>query len=330
MIFAATATQNIGVAVAVIAVLAWLAYVLAGSASARKEVGSEVELAPNRKPYFSDDELEGRKLDRALIAGLGALVIIGVGLPLYWLAEPGRQSGAEVNFSAIAVGRGHTTYLPATEGPTSFGCQTCHGPEGTGGSALFVLEDPETGDFRQVTWQAPALDTVLLRFSPEEVADIITFGRPGTPMPAWGVPGGGPMNEQQISDLVAYLDSIQIDAKEASAQVREDAEAAVGRGDYATLGEALFAGMCARCHTPGAAYDEAGRPGGGAFGPSLVDGATLRQFPLGADHLEFIREGSVANQSYGQRGIGSGRMPGFARYLDDDLIQAIVDYERSL
>lgn len=330
MILAATATQNIGVAVAVIAVLMWLGYVLAGSARARKEVGSEVELAPNRKPYFSDEELEGLKLDRSLIVGLGALVIIGVGLPLYWLTEPGRQSGAEENFGELAVGRGETTYLPSTEGPTSFGCQDCHGPEGSGGSASHVLEDPETGEFQMVTWQAPSLNDVLLRFDADEVADIITFGRPGTPMPAWGVPGGGPMNEQQISDLIAYLESIKIDPEEARAQVRDDAEAALERGDYETLGEALFASVCARCHTPGAAYGEPGLQGGGAFGPSLLDGATRRQFLVEEDHLEFIRDGSEANQPYGERGIGSGRMPGFSDFLDDDLIQAIVDFERSL
>ena len=37
-------------------------------------------------------------------------------------------------------------------------------------------------------------------------------------MPAWGVAGGGPKNEQAVSDLVAYLKSIQISPAKAKAQ----------------------------------------------------------------------------------------------------------------
>ena len=61
-----------------------------------------------------------------------------------------------------------------------------------------------------VNWTAPALNTVLYRFSADEVTYILTYGRPFSPMSAWGVAGGGPMNDQQISDLIAYLASIQI------------------------------------------------------------------------------------------------------------------------
>ncbi len=61
-----------------------------------------------------------------------------------------------------------------------------------------------------MNWTAPALNTVLYRFTPDEVTYILTYGRPFSPMSAWGVAGGGPMNDQQISDLIAYLQSIQI------------------------------------------------------------------------------------------------------------------------
>ena len=59
-------------------------------------------------------------------------------------------------------------------------------------------------------WKAPPLNTELLRFSPEEVEQIITYGRPGTPMQPFGVLGGGAKNEQTIADLVAYIQSIQL------------------------------------------------------------------------------------------------------------------------
>ena len=79
-----------------------------------------------------------------------------------------------------------------------------------GGSAPFSITDPATGEVRSVSWRAPALNTVLYRFTPEEVQYIITYGRPGTPMSAWGLDGGGPLNAQQIDTLIAYLGSIQL------------------------------------------------------------------------------------------------------------------------
>ena len=51
------------------------------------------------------------------------------------------------------------------------------------------------------------------------MTQIITYGRPGTPMPAWGVASGkGVLNAQGISDLVNYLQSLQISAAKATAQ----------------------------------------------------------------------------------------------------------------
>ena len=66
----------------------------------------EIELAPNRKPYLSDEELETTKLNRTLRWALVLLVIVAVGLPLYWLNEPGRMDGAEATFQDAFVSRG--------------------------------------------------------------------------------------------------------------------------------------------------------------------------------------------------------------------------------
>ena len=41
-------------------------------------------------------------------------------------------------------------------------------------------------------------------------------------MPAWGIEGGGPKNDQAISDIVAYLKSIQLSPAKAKAQVTEN------------------------------------------------------------------------------------------------------------
>src|SRR5687767_1776122 len=248
---------------------------------ADEPLGSEIELAPNRKPYFDDEAMEGRRLDRALGWALVLLVISAIGPLVYWLNEPSRQAGAIAEFDSKAVGRGRSLFQP-TDSPehgAHFGCATCHGSVGQGGSTRATLTETD-GSIRQVDWAAPRLDTALLKFSPEEVKTILIYGRANTPMPAWGIEGGGPLNDQQITDLVAYIDSIQLTPAEARKVALEEATLqAKADGLDADDGEVLFKTNCARCHTDGWSYGEADEQANGAFGPSLRDGATTRQFP---------------------------------------------------
>jgi mono/diheme cytochrome c family protein len=222
MILAITAQQAVGIVIALVTVLAWALYLLANSRKAKPEVGSEVELASNRRPYLSDEQLEGPKLDRALTWGLVSLAIIGVGLPLYWLAEPGRQSGAIDNFNETFAHRGEGLFAATDQG--GFNCAGCHGGNSAiGGEVQYTLTDPATGNLRQVTWKAPALNVATLRWSDDQLREILTYGRPFSPMPAWGIDGGGPMNEQQIDNLIAYMHSIELTSEEAQAQAEADA-----------------------------------------------------------------------------------------------------------
>ena len=72
-------------------------------------------------------------------------------------------------------------------------------------------DGPRPGPPETFTWKAPPLNTELLRFTPEEVEQIITYGRPGTPMQALRrVRAVAAKNEQTIADLVAYIQSIQL------------------------------------------------------------------------------------------------------------------------
>ncbi|HZQ26716.1 MAG TPA: cytochrome c [Acidimicrobiales bacterium] len=328
-LLATTAQQKLGIGfvVATLVVVA-VYFVLHLRRRESPPPGSEIELAPNRKPYLSDEELEGPRLERAQLFVLAMMAIIAIGLPIYWLREPGRQAGAINGFAHRAEERGFELFQPAdsTVHGAHFGCATCHGPKGEGGVANYSISDPANKDAppRQVQWKAPALDTVLLRFSPEEVRTILVYGRANTPMPAWGVLGGGPMNDQQIDDLVAYLASIQLKPKDVQA---------ANLKEYGTDGAKLFDAFCSRCHTKGWSYGESDVIGGGAFGPNLTNGATVRQFPARQDHIDFVGAGTEFAKPYGVRGIGSdagGGMPGFAQMLTEDQIAAIVDYERRL
>ena len=100
----------------------------------RKELGSEIELAANRKPYFDDEELEGRRLELVQFIGVLLLVVIVIGLPLYWVFEPSRQAGAREAADDFLIGRGARLFAPTAEG--GYNCAGCHGTmNATGGSA---------------------------------------------------------------------------------------------------------------------------------------------------------------------------------------------------
>jgi mono/diheme cytochrome c family protein len=345
-VLAASTVTVVGAVIASTILIGFVVYVIVNIHTGRAEAGSEIELAPNRKPYLDDEELETSKLDRTLRWALISLVIVGVGLPLYWLNEPSRMSGAVEGFDDKFVSRGEEIY---TEGSQ---CENCHGPDGTGGQAPYTITDADNQFVAQVNWRAPALNTVLLRFSRDEVTDVINYGRPFSPMPGWGAAvNKGPLNEQQISNVVDYLESIQLSPEEAQREAQvalaeelglieegesDDAtiDAALSQIDYQDpeTGKALFnlevaggAYACARCHTRGwsiipdsiepadadlSAY--AGFPdGSGALGPNLTGGLVPKQFASVEELVLFVSTGSVDGEQYGNNGIGRGRMPGF-------------------
>ena len=326
----ATTQAAIGAVILFLAVVTVVVFLFVNARQGRAEVGSEIELAPNRKPYYSDDELEGRRLDRVLTIGLLGLFICAIGVPLYWLAEPGREAGAVKNFNEIFAKRGSELFATTAKG--GFNCAFCHGEKGVGNSGVdYVITDADGKFQKKVSWKGPALNTVLLRFSREEVRYILTYGRPFSPMPAWGVKGGGAMDDQQLQNLIDYLQSIQITPKQAQAEVRdgikkEQAAAEKAGKPYSSEGETLFnlgyysgfaggAYSCGRCHTQGWSYNDKQADGNGAYGPALRNGETQSQFPGAAvgteQQVTFVCTGSEQGKQYGIHGQGTGRMPGF-------------------
>src|SRR5206468_4199052 len=84
----------------------------------------------------------------------------------------------------------------------------------------------------------------------KQLHDIITYGRPGTPMPPWGIASGkGVLNEQGISDLVNYVESIQITPEKAKERFTKQLVDARAKNPGKSDGELLFQLQCARCHT---------------------------------------------------------------------------------
>lgn len=331
MLFASTQSAIGGVALFAALVIA-ISYAWINIRQGRAEVGSEIELAPNRKPYYSDEELEGKKLDRTLTMGLVGLFVVAITLPLYWLNEPGRQEGARRQLKSQFVSRGAAMFDTTENG--GFNCAFCHGGMGAeGGITPFTITDANGQFVKQVDWQGPALNTVLLRHDREEVRYILTYGRTYSPMPAWGVEGGGPLNDQQLQNLIDYIESIQLTPEEAQAAVPEALEAEMAAAEaagvpYASEGEALFnlgyytgfaggAYACGRCHTTGWSYGEKEADGNGALGPSLRDGVSTTRFPGPVagftQQVDFVCAGSERGVNYGRNSQGTGRMPGFCQ-----------------
>ncbi|NLD75233.1 MAG: c-type cytochrome [Acidimicrobiales bacterium] len=233
MLLAASTQTSIGLVILFLAFVIGVAFAFINIRQARPEVGSEIELAANRKPYLSDEELEGRKLDRTLSFGLLGLVVIGVGLPLYWLQEPGRQENAVADMQRKFVDRGAELFATTEEGGNN--CAFCHGAEGVGAATPFTLTDANGRYVKEVNWQGPALNTVLLRFDRDEVRYILEYGRPFSPMPAWGAKGGGALTTQNIQNLIDYMTTIQLTPEEAQAEVTEQAAKMLERKDQACV-----------------------------------------------------------------------------------------------
>jgi mono/diheme cytochrome c family protein len=354
MTLVALTTTTIGIIGLVIIVAGWIIYGLFNVAAGRKEVGSEIELAPNRKPYYDDETLEGPRLERVQLWGVVLLVVIVVALPLYWVFEPSRQAGAQEGWDNRFASWGSQLFAPTAEG--GFNCAGCHGGmQAVGGEAPFTVTDPVTQEVQAVNWKAPALNTALYRFDESEIRFILVYGRPFSPMSPWGLAGGGPMNDQQINNLIAYIKSIQIPRENCAEgedplicadgnlpaktqdEIQAAAEKAVADGDAATVGEALFnldlasgAYSCARCHTLGWSYGQPGVSGQGAFGWNLTGGSVNNHFASQSELVQFVQNGSVYGKLYGRNGQGSGRMPGFGNLLTDEQIDSILEYVRSL
>ena len=205
--------SSIVIVVVALGALGWLAFLVASGMRGR----SSNEIAPNLDPYKTDDELENRRLDRVLSVSVILSAVLAISIPVYWLGEIDRQEGFVHQFEEEGLERG-------LEHVEEFACASCHGPDLVGGAAGYV--DKRSGV--TVAWTAPALNDITYRYDDEEITFWLVYGRPNSPMPAWGTDGGGPMNEQQIDEVLEYLKSIQISQEEALAQVNGRVSAALG------------------------------------------------------------------------------------------------------
>lgn len=286
------------IAIVVLAIGAGLTLVLLlASGNAKRKLSSSIP--PAMRPGYSDDQLEGKHLERLMSWGLVLTLFFAVFLPAYWLREPTRAQDRQEGLFASSFAAGADLYAA--------NCTECHGIDGSGGSA----PSPYGGD----PWPAPNLLNIATRYADsrlvvdirEHIEDTIHRGRPGTPMPVWGAAYGGPLTDFQIEALTDWiLANQQGEVTEADAALNED-------GTEVT-GEELYQNNCVRCH---------GSELQGIVGPTL-QGVFDR-------HTEETILGILQN---GINISGSGMvMPPWqegymyegARF-DDDALNRIIDY----
>jgi mono/diheme cytochrome c family protein len=207
-------TANLITVIALVAGIAWLGMLFV---SAIRNRGGE-EVAPNLRPGIDDETVETRRLEGGQKAAIAFSAFLAISLPLYFLTEQERQEGFVEEFAEGSIERGQHLV-------EEFGCFNCHGPEGSGGVAPYV----EKRSGIAVEWAAPSLNDVFFRYEEDEVNFWVTYGRGNTPMPAWGIPGGGPLNEQQVEDVVNYLATIQVTQDENLADVEPGINTALDR-----------------------------------------------------------------------------------------------------
>jgi mono/diheme cytochrome c family protein len=274
--------------------------------SARGRRQALQDVPPAMRPAYSDEELEQTVAYRYRAWGMVLFAFFALFLPVYWFFEAGRLNDETEGFFVQSVVRGESLYVE--------NCSECHGPEGQGGAAA--------SPYGEGSWPAPNLTNIAARYEENpNITDIRDYivttlerGRPGTPMPTWGAAYGGPLTDQQISEITDWILANQTGQAEEVAAVE-------------TSGEELFLNNCAKCHGENAngLFEGEGetmnRPG-----PSLI-GVFERHDP--ATVLGILRNGIYLGTGVSMPPWQTGYMYPEARF-DDASLEAIVEYLQSI
>lgn len=136
----------------------------------------------SRRTLAGDEPSLARSTGRWQLAGIVVVVLLIVAFPLYKAVDATRRSTAEAERQVALVEMGKKIW--------SLSCAECHGIMGEG-------------------IDAPALNSqqFLSTAGDEQIHRLIAVGVPGTDMPAWWNEIGGPLTDEQIAAVVAYLRS---------------------------------------------------------------------------------------------------------------------------
>lgn len=246
----------------------------------------------------------------AALAGAAAVAFAGV------LAAVGPQTAAAMALFATVAGL-VAAFVAARPGtPASRAAWVLAGALGAAAAAGAVAS---AAAGRRVDPQSFAAAVALVAAAGIVVAGFVLASRPSAGAP-------GVLGAVLVVGVVALGLGSLIAA--CSGPRREAPSAGGPEKGPAVSGKAVYAANCASCH---------GARGEGGVGPKLAGGEAKLTFPNEADHVNWVKTGSVAmkgkrygdpNRPGGQRGPATGAMPGFGAQLSDEEIAAVVAYER--
>lgn len=265
-------------------------------------------------------------MQKKLILSIAFMVVLLVLTVSYMATEPGRQAAAAQKEKSEALDKGTQLYAAL--------CMACHGPQGEGATGM-PLNLPV---FREGSPDELAGSAQVLR-------ETIQSGRPGTAnptllplpdgsvlsrtaMPAWSQQKGGPLTDQEVEDLVTFIQYGDW-SKPASLAPKPKLEGQTPAppslsAEASAKGVDLFRSKgCVACHTLGSI--------GGKMGPDLThignarDANFLQKWiknPASVDRSNFI-------WSAGQK-VPEGKtlMPTIP--MTDAELKSLVDYLAAL
>jgi cytochrome c oxidase cbb3-type subunit 3 len=145
---------------------------------------------------------------------LGLTLAIMVSFQVYIFREPARIAADEARDKSQAVEEGGRLYR--------LYCNTCHGRQGEGVSGPPLNEKQFLTDTNDQT-----------------IFSLVSSGVPGTEMPAWNQSLGGPLTDQQVSQLVTFIRNWEPTAPKLTPVVLEPDP---------IRGAAIYARTCFVCH----------------------------------------------------------------------------------
>lgn len=260
-----------------------------------------------------------KRVQLEIVAGTLLVVLSAVILIIMGIREPQRLADFEVQQSAAKIEFGAAVF--------ETNCTLCHGPRAQGIPGLAPsLRSPEffTERIQEVGWQGSLEDYII---------SVVTVGRQvstrphlyvggGSPaMPTWSEKFGGPLRDDQIRAVAAYIMNFEPYALgEVPTPVPLVEE--VDQSDPVAVGRALFVEAgCVACHTVSGL-------GTATVGPPL-DGLASRaaQRVAGLSAQEYIRQSILIPNAYVVEGFPEGVMPqNFGERYDAEQIDSLVAF----
>jgi mono/diheme cytochrome c family protein len=258
----------------------------------------------------------GSEQREATVVAIG-LVLVATVIMVYLFNEPNRRATAEVQKVEESAMRGVDHYI-------SF-CLECHGEDGMASGRTGVpLNLPQNQSDNPILWEQREF----------ELRRVIERGR-GPIMPAWAISEGGPLNNEQINDLINMIHLGLWDEVEHTVVLREGAvptppplptpDAPVPTDPLAAQGQALYVELgCAACHTV---------DGGPATGPTF-QGLYMSEVPLETGETvvaddDYIRESILQPGAKIHQGFPN-IMPPYEGRITDEEIDALIAYIATL